>query len=71
MTLWSIAFLGARPIASIIDGAIASWAGVRVATFCMALPALVGAAVFFLARPGSRDARSKAAAGREDRPPLP
>jgi MFS family permease len=71
MTLWSIAFLGARPIASIIDGAIASWAGVRVATFCMALPALVGAAVFFLARPGSRDARSEAAAGREDRPPLP
>ncbi len=49
MTLWSIAFLGARPIASILDGAIASVAGVRVASFCMALPALAGAAVFFLA----------------------
>jgi MFS family permease len=50
MTLWSIAFLGARPIASIIDGAIAAAAGVRVASFCMALPAFAGAAVFLLWR---------------------
>jgi len=50
MTLWSVAFLGARPIGSIIDGAIASAAGVRVATFCMALPALAGAAVFLSGR---------------------
>ena len=49
MTLWSVAFLGARPVGSLIDGAIASWAGVRVAAFCMALPALAGAAVFLLA----------------------
>jgi MFS family permease len=48
MTLWSIAFLGARPVGSILDGAIASVAGVRVASFCMALPALAGAAVFLL-----------------------
>jgi MFS family permease len=48
MALWSIAFLGARPIGSLLDGAIASVAGVRVATVCMALPALAGAAVFFL-----------------------
>jgi MFS family permease len=55
MTLWSIAFLGARPIASIVDGAIASWAGVRVATFCMALPALACGALFLLT--GRRNTR--------------
>jgi MFS family permease len=48
MTLWSIAFLGARPVGSLLDGGIASIAGVRVASFCMALPALAGAAVFLL-----------------------
>jgi MFS family permease len=48
MTLWSIAFLGARPVGSLLDGAIASVAGVRVASICMALPALAGAAVFLL-----------------------
>jgi MFS family permease len=48
MTLWSIAFLGARPVGSILDGAIASWAGVRVAAACMALPALAGAALLVL-----------------------
>jgi len=49
MTLWSIAFLGARPIGSLVDGTIASWAGVRVAAACMAVPALAGAAVFLAA----------------------
>jgi MFS family permease len=55
MTLWSIAFLGARPIGSLLDGAIASVAGVRVASFCMAIPALAGAAVFLLAGRRGRD----------------
>jgi MFS family permease len=45
MALWSIAFLGLRPVASLIDGAIASAAGVRVAGVVLALPALAGAAV--------------------------
>ena len=30
MALWSVAFLGLRPIASLVDGAIAAAAGVRV-----------------------------------------
>jgi MFS family permease len=46
MVLWSIAFLGARPVGGFIDGSIASWAGVRVASAVMAVPALAGAAVF-------------------------
>jgi MFS family permease len=43
MALWSIAFVGIRPLGSLVDGAIASWAGIRVASFVMALPALAGA----------------------------
>ncbi|HSL66385.1 MAG TPA: MFS transporter [Gaiellaceae bacterium] len=43
MALWSIAFLGLRPFASIVDGAIADVAGVRVAGIVLALPALAAA----------------------------
>jgi MFS family permease len=39
MALWSIAFLGLRPVASLADGAIAGAAGVRVAGVCLAVPA--------------------------------
>ena len=45
MALWSIAFLGLRPFASLADGALASAFGVRAAAIVMALPALAGAAV--------------------------
>ena len=45
MALWTIAFLGVRPLASIVDGAIADVAGVRVATIVLALPAFAGAIV--------------------------
>jgi MFS family permease len=41
MALWSIAFLGLRPIASITDGALAGAFGVRTAGVCLAVPALV------------------------------
>jgi predicted MFS family arabinose efflux permease len=43
MALWSIAFLGLRPLASIIDGAVADLFGVRAAGVLLALPALAGA----------------------------
>jgi len=39
MALWSVAFVGIRPIASLVDGAIAAVAGVRVAALAMAVPA--------------------------------
>ena len=45
MALWSIAFLGLRPIASLADGALAGTFGVRTAGAVLALPALLGAAV--------------------------
>ena len=43
MALWSVAFLGSRPLASLIDGAIASLTTVHVAAVAMALPVLAGA----------------------------
>jgi len=45
MALWGVAFLGLRPLASLLDGAIAAVWGVRVAGVVLALPALAGAAV--------------------------
>ena len=45
MALWSIAFLGLRPLASLADGAIAAAAGVRVAGAVLAIPALAAAAL--------------------------
>lgn len=45
MALWSVAFLGLRPLASLTDGALAGAFGVRVAGVCLALPVLAGAAL--------------------------
>jgi MFS family permease len=44
MALWSVAFLGLRPFASLADGALAGAFGVRAAAVVLALPALAGAA---------------------------
>jgi MFS family permease len=41
MALWSVAFLGVRPFASLADGALASLGGPRMSTLVMTLPALV------------------------------
>ncbi|MFP6857105.1 MAG: MFS transporter [Roseibacillus sp.] len=43
MALWSVAFLGVRPVASLVDGLVATWLGLRYAAFVMALPVLAGA----------------------------
>jgi len=53
MALWSVAFLGSRPFASVLDGGIASLAGPRVATIVMALPAFVVALLLFRGDPSS------------------
>jgi MFS family permease len=45
MAMWSVAFLGLRPIASFVDGVIAGAFGVRVAGVCLSVPALAAAAV--------------------------
>jgi predicted MFS family arabinose efflux permease len=66
MALWGIAFLGVRPFASLLDGAIAAVAGVRVAGVVLALPALAGAAVI-LAWPRLWRVRARAGAFRDRR----
>jgi MFS family permease len=43
MALWSIAFLGLRPFASLADGGLASAFGVRLAGIVLAVPALAAA----------------------------
>jgi MFS family permease len=51
MALWSVAFLGLRPVASIVDGTLAGAFGVRAAGVALAVPVLVGAAaILFLQR---------------------
>jgi MFS family permease len=51
MALWSVAFLGLRPFASLADGAIAGAFGVRAAGVVRALPALaIAGAIYFLQR---------------------
>jgi MFS family permease len=55
MALWSVAFVGVRPFASLLDGGIASAFGLRAAGVAFAAPAL-GMAVLLLVRRGSRGA---------------
>jgi MFS family permease len=45
MAIWTVAFLGARPFASLGDGAIANALGLRGAAVVMAVPALLAAVV--------------------------
>jgi MFS family permease len=47
MGLWSIAFLGLRPLASLADGGLAGAFGVRTAGVVLAMPALLAAAFAF------------------------
>jgi MFS family permease len=48
MALWSVAFLGLRPVASLLDGGIAGAFGVRAAGVVLAVPALLGAGAIVL-----------------------
>jgi MFS family permease len=58
MALWSVAFLGLRPLASLIDGVIAGLFGVRVAGVVLALPALAAAGLIVRLR-GRRLSRTE------------
>jgi len=51
MALWSVAFLGLRPVASLLDGGIAGVFGVRTAGVLLTVPVLLGAgAILFFER---------------------
>ena len=49
MALWSVAFLGLRPVASLADGALAGAFGVQAPGVCLALPVLLGAVALLVA----------------------
>ena len=49
MALWSVAFLGLRPLASLADGGIAGVFGVRAAGVVLAVPVLLAALVLLVA----------------------
>jgi MFS family permease len=42
MALWGMAFMGSRPVASLIDGAVATATNVHIATLLMIAPAILG-----------------------------
>ena len=44
MALWSLAFVGTRPVAALVDGAVAEAFGARAAAVVLAVPVLVAAA---------------------------
>jgi MFS family permease len=50
MALWSVAFQGSRPLASLIDGGIATVGGPRLATIVMSVPSFVVAVLLLVMR---------------------
>ena len=69
MALWGVAFLGLRPVASLVDGAIANAFGVRVAGVALAVPALLAAAAIAVVSPSSGDPRARRRAEAGERYP--
>jgi MFS family permease len=51
MALWSLCFLGTRPLASLVDGALASTIGLRGAGVTLTVPVLLAAAAMAYLRP--------------------
>ena len=48
MAAWAVAWAGGKPIASLVDGGLAGWIGVRPTGALLALPALLPALVLVL-----------------------
>lgn len=57
MAIWSVAFVGVRPFASLVDGALAAVFGPRAAGVVFALPALALAALLLARRGAPRPSR--------------
>lgn len=64
MALWTIAFLGIRPLASLLDGLVADLVSVRAAGVVLALPALAGAAFLLSSRVRAASSRPRPASER-------
>ena len=68
MALWSVAFLGLRPLASLADGGIAGAFGVRAAGVVLAVPVLLAALVLLVADAAAATWLSTAAHGSLTKP---
>ncbi|HEX9235645.1 MAG TPA: hypothetical protein VF972_05150, partial [Actinomycetota bacterium] len=62
MAIWTLCFLGSRPIAAVADGAMADVFGVRVATMAMLVPLVLAGALLLPKGGGDRKA-DKGSAG--------
>ena len=47
MAMWSIAFIGTRPLASLLDGFLGETVDLRVAALVMGIPAAAAGALSF------------------------
>jgi MFS family permease len=65
MALWSVCFLGARPIASLIDGSLASIIGIHATAVVMTIPTMITGAM--MATIYRRQSRQEADAQRVER----
>jgi hypothetical protein len=50
MAVWAIAWAGSKPLASLIDGTLAGWVGIRATGVILALPALTPLAYLLVRR---------------------
>jgi hypothetical protein len=65
MAVWAIAWAGSKPLASLTDGLLAGWIGVRWTGVLLALPALIPIAVMIFApRFGRRLVRGRTRGGK-------
>lgn len=71
MALWTVAYLGIRPFASLIDGTAATVAGLRFAALLMTIPTLLGALMVFRLMLQRRRTRDKDIEVARDRTRLP
>lgn len=60
MALWSVCFLGTRPLASLIDGSLATLLGIHAAALLMTLPVFAAAAGMLLLYRRGRHATGRA-----------
>jgi predicted MFS family arabinose efflux permease len=65
MALWTLAFMGTRPIGSLVDGFVASQLDVHVATLVLLIPVLVAIAALVLWDAAGEGQRGGGAGGRQ------